>query len=74
MAEHDNPIDEPALGTGEPVAIAEVVRLLVAGLVTAGWVTIDSVTINAIATGVAAVLSVVFSLLARRKVTPVPPQ
>jgi hypothetical protein len=56
---------------GEPVAIAEVVRLVFALLAGLGWLLVPSDAVNAVATGVAAVVSIVATVLARRRVTPI---
>ena len=56
---------------GEPVAIAEVVRLAAAGLAALGWAVIPSTTVDLIGTAAAAVVSIVATVLARRRVTPV---
>lgn len=56
---------------GEPVAIAEVVRLGFAALAGVGWLVVPDTTVNLVATGVAAVVSIVATVLARRRVTPV---
>lgn len=55
----------------EPVAVAEAVRLLFALLAGLGWLLVPSDTVNLVATGVAAVVSIVATVLARRRVTPV---
>lgn len=60
-----------ATSPGEPVAIAEVVRLVFALLAGLGWLFVPSDAVNAVATGVAAVVSIVATVLARRRVTPV---
>lgn len=56
---------------GEPVAVAEVVRLGFAALAGVGWIVVPDVTVNLVATAVAAVVSIVATFLARRRVTPV---
>ncbi|MEC3974726.1 hypothetical protein [Amycolatopsis sp. H20-H5] len=73
-AQHGDPIGSSTIGTSEPVAIAEAVRVVLAGIVTAGWLTIPDATINTIVSGLALALSILGSVLARRKVAPVPPQ
>jgi hypothetical protein len=63
MVDRDNPIG--------PVAVAEAVRVALAAVVTAGWLVIPSATINAIVSTVAFVVSILGSVMARRRVTPV---
>lgn len=68
----DGPVNRLETGRpGEPVAVAEVVRLVFALLAGLGWVLVPNDTVNLVATGVAAVVSIVATVLARRRVTPV---
>ncbi len=69
-AQHAGPVDEPAAAQAEPVAVAEAVRLAPVAIVAAGWLVIPVPTINVITSGVALVVSVVSTVLARRRVTP----
>ncbi len=55
----------------EPAALAEFVRLVLAGLVTLGWVALDNELINAIGTIVAALGSVALTVFTRSRVSPV---
>lgn len=57
-------------GTTEPVAIAEGVRALLVAIVATGWVVIPDTTINIIVSVVGFAISVVSTILARRKVVP----
>lgn len=54
----------------EPVSIAEAVRLVFVAVVALGWWVIPDKTINIIVSAVAALVSVVGSVLARRRVVP----
>lgn len=54
----------------EPVLTAEGIRLVLAGLVALGWFTLDEPTLMAVATAVVAVGSIVASLWARARVSP----
>jgi len=65
-----DPADQPR-SPGEPVAWAEVVRLGFAALAAAGWVVVPSDTVNIIISAAAAIISIVATVLARRRVTPV---
>lgn len=56
----------------EPVSLAEAVRLAAAGLTAVGWVTIPEAWINVAISVLAAVVSIVGTVRARGKVTPVP--
>jgi hypothetical protein len=63
---------EPVRGARpEPVAIAAAAQAVLAALVALGWANLDDATINIIGTAIAAVLSVVFTWIARSRVTPV---
>ncbi|WP_190821945.1 hypothetical protein [Saccharopolyspora pogona] len=55
----------------EPAAVAEAVRLVLVALVGIGWLTIDDVAINSVVSAVAAVASIVLTVLVRKNVTPV---
>lgn len=55
----------------EPVAIASAIQAVLAAAVTIGWVQLDDTTLATIATAVAGVVSLVLTLIARSKVTPV---
>lgn len=55
----------------EPAALAEAVRMVLGALVMVGWVAMDDAAINAVVTAVAAVASVVLTVVVRKKVTPV---
>jgi hypothetical protein len=57
----------------EPVALAEIVRMAAAGLATVGWVTIPEAWVNVVISVLAAVVSIVGTVRARGKVTPLPP-
>lgn len=57
----------------EPVSVTEALRLVLVALVSVGWLTISDTTINVLVSAVAAVLSVVLSVVARGRVTPVLP-
>lgn len=57
-------------GLSEPVAIAEAVRALLVAIVTTGWVVIPDTTINIVVSVVGFAISVVSTILARRKVVP----
>lgn len=61
----------PAEARPEPVAIAAAAQAVLAALVTVGWLQLDDATIASVATGIAAILSVVLTLIARSRVTPV---
>lgn len=54
----------------EPVALAELVRLLLVALVGLGWLTIDDPAINTVASAVGLLLSWVLTAIARSKVKP----
>lgn len=54
----------------EPAALAEAVRVVLAALVALGWITLDDPTLTAVTTAVAAVASVLLTVLVRRKVVP----
>ncbi|WP_432845963.1 hypothetical protein ACQPXB_35820 [Amycolatopsis sp. CA-161197] len=54
----------------EPVAIAEGVRALLVAIVATGWVVIPDTTINIVVSVVGFAISVVSTILARRKVVP----
>lgn len=71
--QHGEPIGQPTLVQAEPVAVAEGVRALLVAAVAAGWVVIPDATINIIVSAAGLALSVLTTVLARRKVTPVPP-
>lgn len=58
----------------EPVAVAESVRAVLVAIVATGWLVIPDATINLVVSAVALGLSVVGSVLARRKVTPLAKQ
>ncbi|MFI6308504.1 hypothetical protein ACIBCH_41980 [Amycolatopsis thailandensis] len=69
--QHNGPVGEPTLVQAEPLAVAEAVRGVLVTIVAAGWVVIPDTTINLIVSGAALVGSVVSTVLARRRVTPV---
>jgi hypothetical protein len=54
----------------EPVAIAAAVQAVLAAAVAVGWVTLDNAAIATIGTAVAAVASIVVTIITRSKVTP----
>lgn len=54
----------------EPVAVAELVRVVLAALVTLGWVTLDEPAVMTVSTAVAGLVSLALSWWARRRVTP----
>lgn len=55
----------------EPAAVAETIRLVLVALVGIGWVVLDDIAINSVTSAVAAVLSVVLTVVVRKNVTPV---
>ena len=70
--QHGEPVGQPTLVQAEPVAVAEAVRGVLVAVVAAGWLVIPDTTINLIVSAAGLALSVLGSVLARRKVTPVP--
>lgn len=62
---------QPSLVEAEPVAVTEAVRGVLVAVVAAGWLVIPDATVNIIVSAVGFALSVLGSVLARRKVTPV---
>lgn len=71
--QHGEPVGQPTLVQAEPVAIAEGVRALLVAIVAAGWFVIPDATINIVVSAVGFGLSVLMTILARRKVTPTAP-
>ena len=71
--QHGEPVGQPTLVQTEPVAVAEVVRALLVAVVAAGWLVIPDTTINVIVSAAGLALSVLGTVLARRKVTPIAP-
>ncbi|MBN9739519.1 hypothetical protein DMP23_00305 [Amycolatopsis sp. A1MSW2902] len=63
--------EQPSRVDTEPVSIAEAVRLVLVAVVAIGWWVIPDQTINVIVSAVGAILSVVSSVLVRRRVVPV---
>lgn len=55
----------------EPVAIAAAAQAVIAAGVTVGWVTLDDQSIQIVVTAVGAIAALVFTFIARAKVTPV---
>lgn len=55
----------------EPVAVAAAAQAVLAALVALGWANLDDTTINIIGTAIAALLSLIFTWIARSRVTPV---
>lgn len=55
----------------EPAAVAELVRVVLVGLVAAGWVTIPDATIAGIVSAVGVIGSIVLTWGTRRRVVPV---
>lgn len=67
--DQDHPEPAPA-ATGEPVAIAEAARLVIMAAVGGGWLTLDDHTLNLAITAVGVVGSVVATILARARTSP----
>ncbi|MFD8496352.1 hypothetical protein [Amycolatopsis sp. NPDC059657] len=61
---------EPGGASTEPVRIAEGVRALLVAIIATGWVAIPDNTINVIISAVSFALSILSSVLVRRKVVP----
>lgn len=59
-----------SLGKLEPAAVAEAVRMVLVALVGVGWLTLDDVAVNSVVSAVAAVLSVVLTVVVRKNVVP----
>ncbi len=72
--QHGGPIGEPTLAQAEPVALAEAARGVLVAIVAAGWLVIPDNTINLIVSAVGVLGSIASTILARRKVTPIPPK
>ena len=69
--QHNDPIGEPTLVQAEPLAVAEAVRAVLVAVVAAGWLVIPDTTINLAVSLVGVLGSVVSTILARRRVTPI---
>lgn len=69
--QHGGPVDEPTFVQAEPLAVAEAVRGVLVTVVAAGWLVIPDTTINIIVSVVGLAGSVVSTILARRRVTPI---
>lgn len=69
--QHGDPIGERTLVQAEPLAVAEAVRGVLATVVAAGWLVIPDTTVNVIVSAVGLLGSVVSTILARRRVTPI---
>lgn len=66
------PQQQPQTTTNtEPAAIAEVVRVILVGLVAAGWVTLPDATIAGIVSAVGVLGSIALTWWTRRRVVPV---
>ncbi|MFD6072822.1 hypothetical protein [Amycolatopsis lurida] len=71
--QHGDPIGERTLVQAEPLAVAEAVRGVLVAVVATGWLVIPDSTIALIVSGVGLIGSIVSTILARRRVTPVKP-
>lgn len=69
--QHNDPVDHRTIVQAEPLAVAEAVRGVLAAIVAAGWFIIPDATINVVVSFVGLLGSVVSTVLARRRVTPV---
>lgn len=69
MAEHASPTD-PTLTSGEPVATAEIARIIVAVLASFGVVAENDAVLGTITGVVGGLISIALTVWARRKVTP----
>jgi hypothetical protein len=69
--QHNGPIGQPTLVQAEPLAVAESVRGVLVAIVATGWAVIPDTTINVIVSIVGLAGSVVSTILARRRVTPI---
>lgn len=65
------PAETPTGSRPEPVAIAAAAQAVIAAGVTVGWVTLDDQSIQIIVTAIGAIAAMVFTFIARSKVTPV---
>jgi len=65
------PAEAPTGSRPEPVAIASAAQAVIAAGVTVGWVTLDDQSIQIIVTAVGAIAALVFTFIARSKVTPI---
>ena len=66
------PQQQPRTATNtEPAAVAELVRVVLVGLVAAGWVTIPDATIAGVVSAVGVLGSIVLTWWTRRRVVPV---
>lgn len=65
------PADAPTASRPEPVAIAAAAQAVIAAGVTVGWVSLDDQSIQIIVTAVGAIAALVFTFIARSKVTPI---
>lgn len=71
-AAEPTPAEAPTAGSRpEPVAIAAAAQAVIAAGVTVGWVTLDDQSIQIIVTAVGAIAALVFTFIARSKVTPI---
>src|SRR4051812_27767849 len=70
-AKDDDPEPEPpTVATGEPVVIAQAVTTVLAILVSAGWIVLDDQLIAMIATAIGLIVTIVTTILARARVSP----
>lgn len=70
-APESTPAEAPTRSRPEPVAIASAAQAVIAAGVTVGWVTLDDQSIQIIVTAVGAIAALVFTFIARSKVTPI---
>jgi hypothetical protein len=70
-APEPTPAEAPTGSRPEPVAIAAAAQAVIAAGVTVGWVSLDDQSIQIIVTAVGAIAALVFTFIARSKVTPI---
>lgn len=71
MARHAQGEPDQSSVRPEPVAIAAAIQAVLAAVVTLGWLQLDNAAQSIVTTAVAAVISLIATLVARKKVTPV---
>ncbi|WP_410652119.1 hypothetical protein [Amycolatopsis sp. cmx-4-54] len=69
--QHNGPVDRLSIVQAEPLAVAEAVRGVLVAIIAAGWFIIPDATINVVVSFVGLLGSVVSTVLARRRVSPV---